>query len=572
MSKELTLEELAASVPTANQKKTVVTNKQNNKPAAGHGSRVVSTTDISNALRAKEGIPTEGQVRGETIDAPLVTNAFNGMQSTIENKKKRFEEEVLPIIEENAREMAAEAELGVDVSKVKLDDEAAVEAAREAAEKEFEDDVEEADEEVDLLNEDEPEDDDEEVEEVIPEAPKSVAVEEVPVAKKKEKKPSNDEDDDNEDEEDLTAFLKDIENEANDLGMDDDDDDEEDFEEESAEETRERFRKNISDDIRVTDKPISINNFKISRAATSSADALKVLNSTSHRTSDWALYHTGRSMTFKEATGSELDNLRSSITGSNSINNVIRTLRFVYDHVVDANKPDFESWCKLIRTEDVESLYFGIYKACYEKSNLLPRECSAKNCNKSSIIKADINSMVKFDTDETKEKFYNILSRDTTTDETNIESTMLQISDDIVISYSMPTLYSTFIQFSAVNQKIVSKYQDTLNTMAYIDGFYIIDRETQTLTPIAIKKYPKSISKSVTEKLRVYLKVLSTLTADQYNMLMAKLASLTVSNKVSYVYPTQICPECGATIKEEPIGSILQMVFIRAQLATVKNL
>lgn len=561
--KELTLEELAASTPTANQRQAVIKNKTEEAPVPQKqttNARVVSATEISNALRAKEGIPTEAEENAKSVDAPLVVNAFNGLQSTLDKRKKILEEEIIPKMEENAKEMAMEAEMGVDVSKVKLDDEEAVAAARAQAEAEDTDNINASEEDdVDLLNQT-IDDGDDEVEEVVPKAPASKLVKEEDIT----------ETESTEDEEDLSAFLKDIENEASELGMTEED--EEDLEEETVEETRERFRKNISDDIRVTDKPISINNFKISRSATSSVDALKALNAASHRTADWALFHTGRSMTFKEATGSELDNLRSSISSSNSINNVIRTLRFVYDHVVDANKPDFESWCKLIRTEDIESLYFGIYKACYEKSNLLPRDCSAKNCNKSSIIKANIDDMIKFDSDETKEKFYNILSRDTTTDTTEVESTMLQISDNIVISYSMPTLYSTFIQFSAVNQKIVSKYQDTLNTMAYIDGFYIIDRETNTLTPIAIKKYPKSISKSVVAKLQVYLQILSTLTADQYNMLMAKLASLTVSDKVTYVYPKQICPECGATIEEEPIGSILQMVFTRAQLATVKSL
>ena len=45
----------------------------------------------------------------------------------------------------------------------------------------------------------------------------------------------------------VSAFLKDIENEASELGMTEED--EEDLEEETVEETRERFRKNISDDI-----------------------------------------------------------------------------------------------------------------------------------------------------------------------------------------------------------------------------------------------------------------------------------------------------------------------------------
>ena len=165
-----------------------------------------------------------------------------------------------------------------------------------------------------------------------------------------------------------------------------------------------------------------------------------------------------------------------------------------------------------------------------------------------------------------------ILNKDTTTEDNVFESTLMQVSDDIVISYSPATLYSTFIQYSTLKPEITQKYSDVLNTMAYIDGFFSINRDTNELIPIEIKEYPKNFNKTILAKLKVYTGILKSLSSDQYNVLTAKLENLIQVPKVHYVYPESKCPECGATIKEEPIDSVLQLLFTRAQLAQIKSL
>jgi hypothetical protein len=278
-------------------------------------------------------------------------------------------------------------------------------------------------------------------------------------------------------------------------------------------------------------------------------------------------------MTFSECRGPELDALYKNIRNANGVNSVILPLRFIHEHVVDANKPSFEAWCKLIRTEDLESLYFGMYKACYGDANLLARACGGKDgCKKSSLIDTDINKMVKFADDETEKKFKAILNRDTTTESTSVTSTMLQISDDFAISYSVPTLYSTFVQYATLKEEITNKYSDTLNTMAYIDGFFKINHETMSLDPIAIKEYPNNLNKTVISRLKVYNSILKTLSSDQYNILMAKLSNISDDTKITYVYPEAVCPECGATIPEEEIDSMIGLLFTRARLVQIKSL
>ena len=118
---------------------------------------------------------------------------------------------------------------------------------------------------------------------------------------------------------------------------------------------------------------------------------------------DWVLLETKKNVRFSECSGPELDALSKTINNSNAINGVIASLQLIYNHIVDANKPKFEAWAKTVRTEDIESLYFGLYKACYGDANFLGRTCDTKEhggCAKTSFIKTDINDMVKFDNDK----------------------------------------------------------------------------------------------------------------------------------------------------------------------------
>ena len=165
-----------------------------------------------------------------------------------------------------------------------------------------------------------------------------------------------------------------------------------------------------------------------------------------------------------------------------------------------------------------------------------------------------------------------MLQQDTTSTNTKIKSKLIQASDSIAISYSDPTLYTTFIQFSTLPSNIVDKYSDLLNSLAYINGFYAIDPVNKKLKPINVKVYPNNLNKTILSKLKVYTEILKTLNNDQYNVLTAKLNNLIGDSKISYIYPKTTCPECGAEIPEEEVESVLSLLFTRAQLAQVKSL
>ena len=558
MAKEITLEELASSVINENSKNNNNEEtpdnlndeiKEDSTPnismGANIGGRVISSSELGSHLKEVHNIPDA--VNTEKEQAPLVKNAFNSMYSTLADRKEKIETEFMPIVEENAREMALAKEMGEDIENTRLP-------------------VREDDEQTtDFTNNDTIINDDNDSNDVLEE--ESTDKNDKEDKKSKDEKPASkiiNIDPEDEEDEDLNSLLDDLDDEDADL----------DDEEETPEEVRSRFKETLTS-INITKDPIDLSKFTIRQAATSGHAILSTVNNQlqNFKRADWALYHTGRSMTFVECRGPELDSLRKTITNSNSINGVIASLKFVYNHTLDASKPDFESWCKLIRTEDVESLYFGLYRACYADTNLVARACVGdKGCNKTSLLDTPINTMVKFENDDVEKKFNKILSGDTSTPTNTFKSELLQISDNFVISYSPPSLYSTFIQYATLSQNITDKYSDTLNTMAYIDGFFSINKDSMELVPMSFTKYKNNINKTTISKLKMYIEILKTLNNDQYNVMIAKLNNLIQNPKVTYIYPKAECPECGAELAEETIDSILNLVFTRAQLVQVKSL
>ena len=560
MAKEVTLDDLvnssnnakpAARAEEVNKVKNEVDESKVMTTSTIKSAKPISMADLGRNLEAQH---PEARKEAVAEDAPLVANAFESMNKTLEEKKRKIDE-AMPIIMENAREMAMERELGeVDNELDSIDS--------------------------DLLDEDDfSELNDNELEEGkndggVYVAPATIPTTEPAEEKKEAKQIANKakkntaakaSEDDEESDNTLDDMIKD-------LGLDEEEEDVIDTEEETVEELRERFKASLSG-VKITRNPIDLSKFQIAKEPVSSAMVLNNIGNVTKKKCDHPLLHSRRNMTFEECSGPELDALRKTINNSNGVNGVIASLRFVYNHNVDANKKSFEAWCKSIRTEDIESLYFGMYKACYGDTNLIARtDGGDKACNKTSLIDTPIKDMLKFKDDDAEKLYNDLMMQDTTNPGDKVSSQTMIISDDFVISYSDPTLYSTFIQYATLKPEITKKYSDQLNTMAYIDGFYRIDYTNNQLIPIAVKEYPKNINKTVMSKLQTYTAILKTLTNDQYNVMIAKLNDIVGEPKISYIYPEATCPECGNTISEESVDSMLNLLFTRAQLVQVKSL
>jgi hypothetical protein len=559
MGKEISLDALSKSV--AHQQKTTTNNQKSevkNTPHAPETMKPVSMAELGKELEIMH--PEESAAKkqaSEKINPEIITDAFSSLDRTIAEKKAnadRMVEQVKEAVEQEQFEKDTEEnEESIENNTKSLD------------EIEYELDNELLDDDEDSSVEEQPEP------EVSKPAPVNMQAsqeaqqsdnDKPKVVEKTTKIPAsiNDNGDD-----DLDGLL-------NDLNAADEAYDVKDDEEETPEELRAKFKERMGSIVSSKD-PIDFSQYKIREKPVSASRLLDDNNvQATKKKADWALYYTKRNVTFFECDGPELDALRKTIRNSNGVNGVIASLRFIYNHIIDADKPSFEAWTKMIRTEDIESLYFGLYLACYGDSNLMARTHDSKTCNKTSLIETDVYKMVKFESDEVKAEFDTIRSMDSTTPTKEIEGTLMQISDDYVISFLPATLYSTFVQYSTLKPEITQKYSDILNTMAYVDQFFKIDRESKELVRMAIKEYPGNINKTVISKLKTYVKLLKTLSTDQYNILTGKLENLIEDPKVTYIYPAAECPECGEEIPEEAVDSMLNLLFTRAQLAQIKSL
>lgn len=499
---------------------------------------IASTKEIGIDAIAKT-LP--GREEEKITNPEIIDDAFSSMHNILEEKKKFIEEEVMPVVAQNAADMAIENELNGEAKE-----EDTKEESIELEDIDYEDTEESVMAPVTTLE--------------IPE----------PAEKKKNSKKKVEAVVEPED----TAPIDDLISDIDDLIGNEDDSEEIVEEEETVEETRERIKESLTK-IKVHDD-LDLTKFTIAQKPLSSSVILSNIGSKKvSKQIDWALYSTGIPVTMSEGSGPELEALAKTMRNSNALNSAVSALRLLYNHIIDENKPSFEAWTKLVKSEDLESLYYAFYKACYCDANLIGVTCDGADkhgCDKTSVVDIDIETMVKFDSDEVKKKFYDILNHDTTTSNTKVKSTLTPISDSIAISYSEPTLYSTIIQFSTLKPEIIEKHNDLLNTMAYINGFYMIDKENQRIVPFAMRTYPNNLNKTILSKLKLYSDILKTLTPDEYDFAMGKLSTIDQESKVQYIIPEVECPECGHKIAESYAGNMLDMVFNRRQLAQIRSL
>ena len=349
-----------------------------------------------------------------------------------------------------------------------------------------------------------------------------------------------------------------------------DSDDDFENEEEDADEVRKRMVDAVDKEIRAK---LFVNKFdptklKISKKPTSISFALNY-NTTTKSTADFPLYYTQHCSKFKECTGTELQTLQTKIDAGNEMTSVIEAVKFNYDHIVDPNKPaTFEAWAKMVRTEDVEAMYFGVYKATYYSSNLMPVTCT--HCNTSNLVKIPVNDMVKPANDDVKAEMDKLFQQDTTFPYPEVKSELIQVSDRLFAAIKPPSIYDAFVQFSSISPENQRKFQLILNLISCIDTFYFLTDEGE-LSPIIIKTDPTNIRKTVTRKVKDYGSLIKGLTADQYATFITKINSLMEDPKVSFIIPEVECPKCHKKIPAQPINSMLQILFTRAQLAQIKN-
>lgn len=285
----------------------------------------------------------------------------------------------------------------------------------------------------------------------------------------------------------------------------------------------------------------------------------------------WVLPGQESIVQMKEYLGSELEQLREYSEDSTSITSLTRKFRSIYDHIVSPKPSTYEAWLKSTPYTDIDHYFFAIYVACFKGANYIPVDCPNKQCNETFLSEdLPIMDMVKFESDETKEKFQRIYQNETTFANTKglYTTEVVPMSNAIAVSFKEPSIYS-LMEIASLDERFREKYESILDYIPYIDSLYIIDIQNQSLEPIGFKGYADNASKTIKSKIQKYDSVLKSLSIDEFGPIKAYIRAIRDrKSDFSYIFPAITCPKCGTSTKETEITAE-EMVFTRYQLGNL---
>lgn len=331
------------------------------------------------------------------------------------------------------------------------------------------------------------------------------------------------------------------------------------------------------DSYSITNSPMSVNkamNFVIkNNAKFTQSRAVVLLNS-------------GRTMDLTPLTGQEIPKLSDKYYSS-SLDYYKKSFAIIYQHDVTPNKPmSFTAWMKSIDIGDLQQIYFGLYASTFADSNYISYE---KPISKEVIMKlVPINDMWKFTetaTDGQKKRYETINKHGEV--ESTLKKINLPISKNYLLVLRPRTLYSHIEQLY-LDEEFIKKYPEACELSVFVDKAYFIDSKRKMLRPIDFKPDRDSYVKTMKNKCLVLYKIISSITPDEYGMLLGRVQSFDIDSGrmascISYRIPElkdvedefingpQKGEKTLSTIHETPIDSH-SLLFTRHQLAMQSTL
>lgn len=369
----------------------------------------------------------------------------------------------------------------------------------------------------------------------------------------------------------IEDLLKELDDDDDVFSEDDDNDVDIEEDEENEKKMLKEMQTQVEDIIKPFNNIIDLKSFTISTKAKSVSKVLQ--NVEPGPTATWVLLDSGVPFTCTALGAVEIENLDPNKT--NSQNGRIDALKQMYGtlfrHYTSPNKPEYlEQWVKTISYSDHDNLIFGYYKATFGNCNLVTYAC--EKCKDVKIKEVPIEDCIKYKDDETKKEVQKILKYGDPSHKSEIKAKLIQVSDKLAVSIKSPSIYNIVFEFGVLEAEFTRKFADVLGTVGYIEDFYEIDVANQELVQIRVKEDPDNITKSVKRRIRSKVEILKTLTPDQYQILTAEIAKLSMNaERISYCQPKYVCEKCGNPIEETEMTA-QEMLFMRHQLALVKTL
>lgn len=341
--------------------------------------------------------------------------------------------------------------------------------------------------------------------------------------------------------------------------------------EDDSQEILKKLQALATERLKPVSKKLDISSFTVVKKPVTST---KAFSEKPTKAAKWVLMNQGSSVFMREFTGAELERLREFSADANSVTNITKRYRIIYDHIDSPKPASFEAWLKSTPFADEDHYFFAIYIASFKGANYLPRDCSDQtNCKETWLTEdVDIMDMVNFESEEAKEKFTNLYrEEDSSLTKAGLYvSEIVPLSNTVAVAFREPSIY-TRIELSSLDNEFREKYQAIMEYIPYIDSLYYINQEEGTLTPVGYKAYADNNVKTTKSRIQQFAKVLSTLSVDEFGVIRPYVNSVaTRSSGISYKYPECTCPKCGSVV-DEVVTSAEELLFTRYQLGALVN-
>lgn len=347
---------------------------------------------------------------------------------------------------------------------------------------------------------------------------------------------------------------------------------------EEIEEIRIAGEKNLKNEILKkiinTGKKLDTSQFVISKKIIPIKDALKNRVTEITRTAKWPMMYAERPFIASALKGPEIALLFDyDDSGSeSSIGITQQQLKIMYEHDANEYKPTtIENWAKTIPFLDIESIFAALYLASMKGSNYLPMTCREQKCQHQFLTdNIDIDKIVKFNNDDIKNKFNEIMNTTITADNTaKYDSVVNVINDDFAIGLKIPSIFTMVYELNSVDRPFLEKYNTIISIIQYIDYIYKINHDTMNFEPIGWKAYVGNYGKTFKSKIATYAKILKDFDSKEFSVLIALINSMltkaTETRMVEYEIPAGKCVKCGAEIPAMPLAP-RQLLFMQQRL------
>lgn len=312
-------------------------------------------------------------------------------------------------------------------------------------------------------------------------------------------------------------------------------------------------------------KKINLRDFKISDTPISAAQVASFSISDLNE-ADWVLPNADRVITVKGLSGPELFAMNPQNSNKNKINTFRQIYGIIYKHIASVKPNTFDEWLKVTRFSDIDHIYAALHRATFAGSNFVHYECP--ECHHVFVKEYSFDDMVAYRDDKAKERITRLLnSADSSIPGYDVK--LVQISDRYVVGLKDPSVWNMVMETAALSESFLTKYEDLLDTMSFIDSIYLIDRETMKLSPIDFGYKKEDPAQSTARKIIILSDLIKTLSSDSYFNLRNQIAQMFASsNDISYRIPAAVCEHCQHEIAEEPTEG-MRMLFTRHQLGAL---